>query len=189
MLIFVKLATDTDKRLPKIQLRYSNTYYIWLQDIEELVRNFFTLLIFLRDLFALHGNNKKSTRNYSSLSVGLSAVWGVCSINKRSSENIFRRPFSNKGLAAACRFKQGIALIFAFVRSATRTNCIGSGNADCAGYTGNVALAHAFTHSCGKVDAYAFIAAVANFYGIVAGAQSKRGTFLEFLVGNGYIID
>ncbi|SCW11940.1 hypothetical protein ESCNG_40091 [Neisseria gonorrhoeae] len=28
MLIFVKLAADTDERLPKIQLRYSNTYYI-----------------------------------------------------------------------------------------------------------------------------------------------------------------
>ncbi|HEZ0545352.1 TPA: hypothetical protein WGP78_001694 [Neisseria meningitidis] len=145
--------------------------------------------MFLRDWFALRGNNKKSTRNCSSLSVGLSAIWGICSINKRSSENIFRRPFPNKGLATACRFKQSIALTFAFVRSASQTNCIGSGNADCADYTGNIALAHALTHSCGKVDAYAFIVAVADFYGIWADAQGKRGTFLKFLVGNGYIID
>ncbi|MCD0216946.1 hypothetical protein LN386_23520, partial [Enterobacter hormaechei subsp. steigerwaltii] len=103
--------------------------------------------------------------------------------------NIFRRPFPNKGLATACRFKQSIALTFAFVRSASQTNCIGSGNADCADYTGNIALAHALTHSCGKVDAYAFIVAVADFYGIWADAQGKRGTFLKFLVGNGYIID
>ncbi|HGM0477598.1 TPA: hypothetical protein ACKMKV_002251, partial [Neisseria gonorrhoeae] len=57
----------------------------------------------------------------------------------------------NKGLAAACRFKQSIALTFGFVRSASRTNCIGSGNADCADYTGNIALAHALTHSCVKL--------------------------------------